>query len=105
MSQLLGQVLAVLMVGSTHYVDVGQKTDAVIYYPTKTVAHMTLPNGKTWRGSLEIRKDGYFVDWKDGPKGFWKISYTPGRFTYIAPDGKAAGNITRIVPGNPEKFR
>lgn len=36
-------VLTVLMIGNTHYVDVNQSADAIIYYPSETVAHMTLP--------------------------------------------------------------
>lgn len=104
MAFLEGKVLAVILVGTTHYVDIGKETDAVIYYPSETAAHMTLPGGPTWQGSLEIKKDGYFVNWNDGPQGHWKISYTPGKFTYIGPDGKAAGTISRIVPGNAEKF-
>ncbi len=104
MTTLEAQMLAILMIGSTHYVDIGKDTDAVIYYPSETVAHMTLPNGPTWQGTMSLKKDGYYVNWKDGPDGDWKIAYQPGTFTYIGPDGKAAGTITKIVPGNPEKF-
>ncbi|MBL4875041.1 MAG: hypothetical protein JKY10_00890 [Cohaesibacteraceae bacterium] len=103
MSILTAKVLAVLMVGSTHYVDTGKGTDAVIYYPTKTEVHMALPNGgPIWHGTYEIGSEGYFVRWNNGPKGNWKIDYQPGKFTYIGPDGNAAGTITRIVPGDPE---
>lgn len=104
MAALEGTLLAVLLVGSTHYVDIGKSKDAVIYYPSETVAHMTLPDGPTWKGSLKINADGYFVNWEDGPQGNWKIAYEPGKFTYIGPDGKPAGTISKIVPGNPEQF-
>lgn len=104
MTFLEGKLLAIFMVGSTHYVDVGKGTDAVIYYPTETEAHMSVPDGPTWKGALELREDGYFVDWTEGPAGAWKIGYEPGVFTYYGPDGEAAGTITRIVPGNPEGF-
>jgi hypothetical protein len=104
MMELTGAALAVLMVGATHYVDVGRGKDAVIYYPTETAAHMVLPDGKTFKGTWQATQRGYFVSWNDGPRGEWKITYAPGRFVYIAPDGKDAGHITRIVPGNPEKF-
>ena len=65
---------------------------------------MRLPDKPVMTGSLEIQEDGYFVDWKDGPEGNWKITYEPGTYTYIGPDGKAAGTITKIVPGDSEKL-
>lgn len=104
MTILTGQILAVLMIGSTHYVDVGKASDAVIYYPSETEAHMRVPDGPSWTGALEMRQDGYFVNWQDGPEGGWQISYEPGVITYIGPDGKPAGTISKIVPGNPENF-
>ncbi|MEP4432720.1 MAG: hypothetical protein ABJ349_10975, partial [Hyphomicrobiales bacterium] len=58
---LTAKILAVLMIGSTHYIDIGKGTDAVIYYPSETVAHMTLPDGPTWKGKLELKQEGYFV--------------------------------------------
>ena len=104
MEMLTTKLLALLMIGTTHYVDVGKSADAVIYYPSATVAHMTLPDGPTWKGKMALKADGYFVAWEGGPQGDWKIGYEPGKFTYIGPDGEAAGVITKIVPGNPEKF-
>jgi len=104
MTTLVGEALAVILIGSTHYVDVGKNDDAIIYYPSDTVAHMTLPDGPTWKGAMEIREDGYYVDWEGGPEGYWQISYQPGKFVYISPEGKPAGTVTRIVPGNPENF-
>lgn len=104
MSMILGNALAMLMIGSTHYVDVGLKEDAVIYYPTATVAYMRLPDKPVMTGKLKLEEDGYFVNWAEGPEGSWKISYEPGTFTYIGPDGKDAGTITRIIPGDSEKL-
>lgn len=101
---LTAKILAVLMIGSTHYIDIGKDTDAVIYYPSETVAHMTLPDGPTFKGDLKINESGYFVDWQEGPAGDWQIIYEPGTFTYLGPNGKAVGTITKIVPGNAAKF-
>jgi len=92
------------MIGSTHYVDIGKGTDAIIYYPTETTAFMIIPDGPTMTGVVEMLEDGYRVKWADGPEGNWKISFEPGKITYIGPDGNPAGTITKIVPGNPEKF-
>ena len=104
MSVLTSKILAVLMIGSTHYVDVGRDTDAIIYYPTPTVAHMTLPGVPAMKGTMTLKEDGYHVAWDDGPAGDWKITFEPGTLTYIGPDGKPAGTITKIVPGNPENY-
>lgn len=101
---LTGKILAVLMIGSTHYIDIGKDTDAVIYYPSEAIAHMTLPGGPTLKGDLKINETGYFVEWQGGPAGDWQIIYEPGTFTYHGPDGKAVGTITRIVPGNAANF-
>ncbi len=104
MTTLSGDTLPTLMVGSTHYVDIGKSTEAIVYYPSARAAHMRLPDGPTLKGELEISTDGYFVNWQDGPEGNWKIAYEPGKFTYIGPDGNPAGTISKIVPGNPEHF-
>ncbi|MEO0911922.1 MAG: hypothetical protein AAFY59_02890 [Pseudomonadota bacterium] len=104
MAVLEGLTLAVVMVGMTHYVDIGQGTDAVIYYESETEAHMTLPNGVTWEGTMVLKADGYFVDWADGPEGDWQLGHVPGQITYIDGKGEVIGMITRLVPGNPEGF-
>ncbi len=105
MTPIIGKALAILMIGSTHYVDVGQSEDAVIYYPTETTAHMQLPGKPALTGDLRLLDNGYFVNWQSGPEGNWQIAYSPGTFTYLGPDGKPAGIITKIVPGNPEQLR
>jgi hypothetical protein len=105
MDFLSGKLLAVVMIGSTHYVDVGQGEDAIIYYPSENVAHMRLPKAeKSLKGQVTLENDGYHVKWEGGPEGFWKIAYEPGTFTYFGPDGEAAGTITRLVPGNVAGF-
>jgi hypothetical protein len=104
MMDLTGAMLALLLVGNTHYVDVGGAKDAVIYYRDATTTHMVLPDGKTFRGDWRTTERGYFVAWRDGPQGEWRIGHTPGTITYINPKGENAGRVTRIVPGNPEKF-
>ena len=104
MSVLTGKILTVLMIGSTHYVDVGKDVDAIIYFPSETEAHMTLPDGPTFQGALTMKPDGYHVAWTGGPAGDWQIAYEPGTLTYIGPEGTPAGTVTKIVPGNPEGF-
>lgn len=104
MTPLEGTALKAILIGSTHYVDVGKDADAITYFPSETEAHMSLPGGPTFKGRLELKQDGYFVSWDSGPAGDWKIGYAPGTFTYIDPDGNPAGTVTKIVPGNPENF-
>ncbi|MEM1400731.1 MAG: hypothetical protein AAGF58_12655 [Pseudomonadota bacterium] len=104
MAILTGDKLKMLLVGSTHYVDVGKDVDAVIFYASETDAHMRPPGGPTFKGTVDIRDDGYTTDWIDGPTGNWRIDHVPGAFSYIGPDGNPAGTVTKIVPGNPEGF-
>ena len=104
MTPILGETLAVLLIGSTHYVDIGQRQDAAIYYATDREVYMSLPGKQTMVGTLDLNERGYFVDWTNGPEGQWQITHAPGEFEYIGPDGEAAGTITSIVPGDPEQF-
>jgi hypothetical protein len=104
MTDLTGPLLALMLVGNTHYVDVGGAKDAVIYYRDGTTTHMTLPDGKTLHGEWRPTDQGYFVAWRNGPQGEWRIAHSPGEFTYINPKGEPAGRVTRIVPGNAERF-
>ena len=97
-------VLSVLLIGNTHYVDVGQEADAVIYYESTSVAHMTLPGQDAWRGVMKLNDSSYHVAWEDGPEGEWKIRHEDGAFIYVGPDGADAGTVTKIVPGNPENY-
>ena len=105
MATITGTALGILMIGSTHYVDIGKSEDAVIYYPDATSAFMRLPDTPSMSGSMTMAEDGYTVSWDDGPEGRWQISHEPGTFTYIGPDGEPAGTISMIVPGDPERLR
>lgn len=96
--------LAVIMVGATHYVDIGAPKDAVIYYESATEAHMVLPDGVSFSGAWRFTDQGYHVDWRDGPSGDWTLSYAPGRIGYVNGEGEELGTITRIVFGNAENL-
>ncbi len=102
MDFLTPSTLAVLMIGATHYVDIGAPQDAVIFYENETVAHMVLPDGASFTGNWRLTEDGYAVAWRDGPSGTWKLSYSPGRIGYVNGEGQDFGPISRIVFGNPE---
>lgn len=98
------EALAPMMIGATHHVDVGQSEAAVIYYETAAKAHMRFPDGKTLKGDWRFTEAGYFVDWRDGPKGEWQIGFTPGRLVYLDAKGDERGDIVRIVPGDAQGF-
>ncbi|MGL5113941.1 MAG: hypothetical protein ACRC7G_16500 [Beijerinckiaceae bacterium] len=102
--ELTGQILAVLLIGSTHYVDIGAGKEAVMYYPSPVRAYLRFPDGKVLSGDWRQTDRGYFVKWEGGPEGDWRVRYEPGSFTYFNPNGGPTGKVTRIVPGNPEKF-
>lgn len=99
-------MLSVLMVGSTHYVDLDRGADAVIYYESDKLAHMRLPGSETvLHGDLALRSDGWFVKWRGGPEGNWHIGHAgPGRLEYLDGSKERRGVITHIVPGDAEKF-
>ena len=104
MIPILGEALVILMIGSTHYVDIGQAEAAAIYYATETEVYMSLPGAEPMVGTLDLNDKGYFVNWNNGPEGRWQLTYEPGIFQYIGPDGNVAGTIEQIVPGDPEQL-
>jgi hypothetical protein len=104
MDFLSATVIGVMMVGTTHYVDIGAPREAVIYYEDAEVAHMVLPDGASWTGAWHLTDAGYHVAWEQGPSGDWQLNYTPGRIGYVNSDGQELGTITRIVFGNAENL-
>ena len=98
------KALTPLMVGATHYIDVGKPVEAIIYYETSEKAHMLFPNGKTFEGEWRFTDSGYFVNWRGGSEGDWRIAYEPGRLVYLDADGVERGDITRILPGDAHGF-
>ena len=104
MDFLTQTTMAVIMVGSTHYVDIGAPQEAVIFYESASAAHMVLPDGASFSGSWHLTDGGYHVDWIDGPSGEWRLNYAPGRIGYVDGEGNDLGPITRIVFGNAESL-
>jgi len=103
MTPLDRTTLGVLLTGTTHYVDIGQDSDAVMYYETPEKAHMRLPNGGILHGAWSLSDDGYHVDWTGGPSADWHIAQPgPGRFAYLDGERQQRGIVTRIVPGDVE---
>lgn len=92
------ETLEALLVGSTHFFDMGGG-EAAVYYESATQAHMKLPDGQKKHGAWYLTADGYHVDWTGGPSADWRIDYAPGRFDYVQ-DGKKVATVTRIVPGD-----
>ncbi|MGD1886705.1 MAG: hypothetical protein ACFB01_06205 [Cohaesibacteraceae bacterium] len=104
MDFLSASVMGVLMVGATHYVDIGAPREAVIFYQDEQLAHMVLPDGAAWSGVWRLTDTGYHVAWQDGPSGDWRLNYAPGRIGYVNGDGEELGTISRIVFGNAESL-
>jgi hypothetical protein len=97
-------VLAVLLVGSTHYIDIGQGKDAAIYYESDSKVHMALPAGPVMHGQWSLQPDGWYVKWTGGPEGRWQIQHEPGAFIYLDGKGARAGTVTSVVPGDAAKL-
>ena len=98
-------VLSILMLGMTHYVDIGKDADAAIYYADADTAYMRLaPDGPVMTGSWRLQDGGYFVAWQDGPQGQWFIEADAGRFTYLDGARQPRGTVSRFVPGDAERL-
>ncbi len=99
MAILNRDLLAVIMLGATHVIDMGGK-EAFIYYENQRKAHMLLPDGTRFDGDWSLLDDGYRVEWKQGPSGSWKLDHTPGAIDYLDETGVARGRISRIHFGD-----
>jgi len=98
------EILSELMVGFTHYLDVGYRKQVSVYYPNDTEVLMKTLDSKVIKGEMVIKDVGCNVSWHEGPHDYYNIAEHMGAFVYIDANGKSAGTITKIVPGNPELF-
>jgi hypothetical protein len=98
MNVLEKPVLDVLLPGFTHHVDIGQGAEATISYGAGGLARMVLPGKPPMMGEWYPLPQGYHVAWHGGPFGDWQIKHEAGCLTYVDPDGREAGTITRIEP-------
>ena len=103
MTILNRDTLAIIMVGTTHVIDMGGK-NAFIHYETEDRAHKLLPDGTRFHGLWTLLDDGYKVEWKDGPAGAWKLDHTPGAIDYVDATGASRGRISRIDFGDPQRL-
>jgi hypothetical protein len=101
MTLLEEDVLAVLLPGFTHHVDIGQEADAAISFGAAGLARMVLPGKDPMTGRWHPLPTGYHVSWEGGPAGDWQIAHEAGRLTYVDPTGREAGTVTRIEPIQP----
>lgn len=101
MTILNKDALAIIMIGTTHVIDMGGK-NAFIHYETADRAHMLLPDGTRHHGHWTLLEDGYKVEWKDGPAGSWRLDYTPGAIDYVDATGATRGRISSIDFGDPQ---
>ena len=59
MDVLTSSLLAVVMLGSTHYADLGGRQTAIIFYEDERTAHMRLPGGRTLAEEWRFTTDDY----------------------------------------------
>ncbi|RWK07476.1 hypothetical protein [Mesorhizobium sp.] len=103
MTILNKDTLAIIMVGTTHVIDMGGKS-AFLHYENADSAHMLLPDGTRFHGVWTLLDDGYKVDWTDGPSGAWKLHHTPGAIDYVDATGATRGRISRIDFGDSARL-
>ena len=97
------EILATILPGVTHYVDIGKDDDAVIYYGEDFSAFMRLPGATAVKGRWEFIDDGYSVKWENGQGGRWHIDRADD-FALLDGEKIRRGSVVRMVPGNPERF-
>ncbi|MEM7523781.1 MAG: hypothetical protein AAF360_08515 [Pseudomonadota bacterium] len=100
MDFLAKELLMVMLLGNTHYIDVGRPNEAAIYYEDEDTAHMIFPDGREVTGAWRLTEAGYHVDWENGPKGEWRLARGDGRIYYVDAKGDDRGDVVRIVPGD-----
>ncbi|MEP3225816.1 MAG: hypothetical protein ABJO01_07565 [Parasphingorhabdus sp.] len=98
------EILAEFMVGYTHYLDVGGRKPVSVYFPSDKKVHLKRMDSKVVTGKMAIKDVGCSVCWHDGSNDNYNLAEHLGAFIYLDADGKSAGTITKIVPGNPEFF-
>lgn len=99
MAILNKDALFLIMLGTTHVIDMGGK-QAFMYYENATDAHMLLPDGTRYHGIWRLGEDGYSVEWRGGPSASWQLDHTPGVISYVDPTGAPRGRIARIEFGD-----
>ena len=103
MAILESGILAVLMNGATHVLDLNGN-EATIYYETDTTVHMLLPDGTARSGTWRLNDTGYSVDWQGGPSAVWTLEHEPGSIVYVNPEGTIRAPLLRVVYGNPAQL-
>ena len=101
-----------LLTGNTAYVDIaaggpaGPGGTAPMYFGSDGRVAATLPNGTTLVGSWRLGHHGYCVDWDNGPRNSCtRLHRGNGIIAMVdAADGSVRGQLTRLVPGNPESL-
>lgn len=94
-----------LLTSQTVYLDT-PGGEALIHFRADTTSFARLPNGVQMQGTWGLIDNGYCIDWVDGPQNSCtRVLRTADalRMMDIA-SGDPRGQITRIVPGNPEGF-
>jgi hypothetical protein len=99
MATLNRDTLSIVMLGTTHVIDMGGK-QAFIYYENEVEAHMQLPDGTRRHGRWRLTEDGYSVEWRNGPTASWQLNRRQGGIDYLDSTGVARGSVARIDFGD-----
>ncbi|MBX3529114.1 MAG: hypothetical protein KF849_00800 [Rhizobiaceae bacterium] len=91
--------LALIMIGTTHVMDMGGK-QALVYYEDAHSAHMQLPDGTRRHGAWRLTADGYEVDWQGGPSASWKLARRQSAIDYLDSSGTPRAKLLRIDFGD-----
>ena len=94
-----------LLTSQTVYLDT-PGGEAVIHFRADRHAFARLPNGVSLNGTWDLVEAGYCIDWVNGPQNSCtRVLRRADDLRMVdANSGDPRGQITRIVPGNPEAF-
>ncbi len=104
-TQLSRSQLDGLLTDQTVYLDT-PGGEAVIHFGGKGTSHARLANGTHMQGRWTLTDTGYCIDWADGPQGSCTriLRNEAGLRMIDDATGDPRGQVSRIVPGNPEGF-
>jgi len=96
MTTLDEDTLAIIMMGTTHSLDMGS-AQATVRYGQDFSAQMQLPDGTRRAGHWRLLPDGYEVDWENGPSARWRLTYENGKIEYVDPSGTPRARLAHIA--------
>ena len=99
MTRLSGDILHVLVPGTTHLIE-RNGAEAAVYLATDGSGHMRLEDGEVRKGRWRLLDDGYATEWDGGQTGDWVLERSGNGLHYVSRDGKVRLKMLGILFGD-----